>query len=212
MKSMNTTFLNGVKPGTAFRIVGRPFALGQALSQADRDHYLVALNRGLAEVDEIAAWLNANPNTKLKPSDTDISSGSDVVISPYFTKWVNFQAVRPDMIAFRDRLKNEDPASWASITDAEHTTFGWVSVIDQIFSAFKADPKNLTAGRWVAGVRQPDPVIPGGAPSMPLAPINILGLELPPTLLGMPTQTALVVSTVGLLGIGVALWGTFRKN
>lgn len=211
---MNTTFLNGIKPGTGFRIAGRHYSLGQALSQADRDHYLVALNRGLSEVDEIDAWLKANPNAKLKPSDTDVSSGSDIVISPYFTKWINFQDVRADMVAFRDRLKNEDPTSWTSITDPEHKTFGWVSVIDQIFSAFKADPKNLTAGRWVSGVRQPDPVTPGTMTSgaMPLAPVNILGLELPPTLLGMPTSTALVVGTVGLLGVGVALWAAFRKS
>lgn len=195
---MKTIFLGGVQPRSGFRV---GHSLGQALNKADRDHYLVALERGLAEADEIAAWLAANPNAKLKPTDAEMNSGSDVVISPYFTKWVNFIPVRPAMIAFRDRLKNEDPTAWSSVTDEEHKVFGWVSVIDTISSAFKADPKNLTAGKWVSGIRQPDPATPG-VPGMPNAPTD--------TILGMDPQTAMIVGGVGLLGLGVAAWAMFR--
>jgi hypothetical protein len=210
---MNTIFLGGVQPRSGFRI-GQRFSMGQTLSKADRDHYLVALNRALAEADEIDAWLLANPTAKLKPTDQEVAQASDVVISPFFTKWVNFQAARPDMVAFRDRLNNEDPTTWASLSDAEHKSFGWVNVVDQVFSAFKADPKNLTAGRWVSGIRQPDAVPAGGtaAPAMPTEPVTILGYQLPPTMLGMPTKMALVVGGVGLLGAGVALWAMFRKS
>lgn len=188
------------------------FSLGQALSKADRDHYLVAINRALTEAGEIDAWIKANPNAKLKPTQAEITAASDVVISPYFTKWINFQDVRPALVTLRDRLQNEDPTTWTSITDPEHQTFGWVSVVDMIYSSFKADPKNLTAGKWVSGVRQPDPLTPTTAPAMPEAPVTILGYDLPPTLLGMPTKVALVVAGVGVLGAGVALWAAFRKD
>lgn len=205
---MKTIFLGGVQPRT-FRV---GYSLGQALTQADRDHYLVALDRALLEADQVSEWLKNNPSAKLKPTETEIAAASDVVISPYFTKWVNFQTVLPDMIAFRDRLKNEDPAAWTSVTDPEHQTFGWVSVVDTIFSSFKADSKNLTAGKWVSGVRQPDPVTTTAAAAMPLAPVTVLGFELPSTMLGMPTTTALAVGLVGVLGLGVATWAMFRKK
>jgi hypothetical protein len=193
---MKTIYLGGVQPGS-FRV---GYSLGQAISKADRDHYLVALDRALTEADEIDAWLNDNPSAKLKPTEAEVTAASDVFISPYFTKWVNFQAVRPDMVAFRDRLKSEDPGAWTSVTDPEHQIFGWVSVVDMIYSALKADPKNLTAGRWVAGVRQPDPVT------------GTSGVVMPPTLLGMPAETALIVAGVGALGVGVALWAMLRKD
>jgi hypothetical protein len=210
---MNTIFLRGVQPQSGFRI-GQRHSMGQSLSKADRDHYLVAIERALKEADEIDAWLLANPLAKLKPTELEMAQASDVVISPFFSKWINFQAARPDMVALRDRLKNEDSSTWGSLTDPEHKTFGWVSVVDQVFGAFKADPKNLTAGRWVAGVRQPDPVSTGGTtmPTMPMEPVTILGHELPPTLLGMPTKVALVVGTMGLISAGVALWAVFRKK
>jgi len=211
---MNTIFLGGVQPRSGFRI-GQRFVMGQTLTKADRDHYLVAVNRALSEADEIDAWLLANPLAKLKPTELEMAQGSDVVISPFFTKWINFQAQRPGMVAFRDRLQNEDPSTWGSLSDAEHKIFGWVNVVDQIYGSFKADPKNLTAGRWVAGVRQPDPVSTGAAttaPAMPLEPVTVLGYELPPTMLGMPTKVALVVGTMGLISTGVALWALFRKK
>lgn len=209
MKPMKTIFLGGVQPGTGFRV---GYSLGQALSKADRDHYLVALDRALMEAEQIDTWLTDNPSAKLKPTEAEVTAGSDVVISPYFTKWINFQDVRPAMVAFRDRLKSEDPASWASVTDEEHKTFGWVSVVDTIFSSFKADSKNLTAGKWVSGVRQPDPAATPGAVAMPDAPVTLFGLELPPTILGMPTKAGLVVGTVGVLGLGVAAWALLRKK
>jgi len=194
---MNTIFLGGVKAGSSFRVAGRPYILGQALSKADRDHYLVALDRALAEADEIAAWIEANPTAKLKPTEAEVSAASGIVISPYFSKWVNFLAARPDMVSLRDRLKSEDPASWTSITDPEHLTYGWVSVVDMIYAAFKADPKSLMAGKWVAGVRQPDPVTTG-VPALPTAPEN--------TILGMQPKTAAIVGGVVLLSAGIALW------
>lgn len=206
---MRTIFLGGVQPRSGFRV---GYSLGQALTKADRDHYLVALDRALLEADQISEWLTNNPTAKLKPTEAEMTAGSDVVISPYFTKWVNFQTVLPDMIAFRDRLKSEDPGAWTSVTDPEHKTFGWVSVVDTIFSSFKADSKNLTAGRWVSGVRQPDPAVPAGAVAMPNAPVTIFGAELPPTMLGMPTKTALTVAGVGALALGVAAWAFFRKG
>jgi hypothetical protein len=49
-------------------------------------------------------------------------------------------------------------------------------------------------------------------PTMPMEPVTILGHELPPTLLGMPTKVALVVGTMGLISAGVALWAVFRKK
>jgi len=199
---MNTIFLGGVRAGSGFRVAGRPYALGQALTKLDRDHYLVALDRGLAEADEIAAWIDANPTAKLKPTDAEVSAASGIVISPYFSKWVNFLAARPGMVALRDRLKSEDPAAWSSITDPEHVTYGWVSVVDMIHSSFKADPKNLTAGKWVSGVRQADPVTTGIQP-LPTAPGN--------TILGMQPKTAAIVGGVVLLSVGLAIWQVFKK-
>lgn len=195
--TMNTIFLGGVKAGSSFRVVGKPYVLGQALTKTDRDHYLVALERGLAEADEIAAWLDANPTAKLKPTDAEVSSASGIVISPYFSKWVNFLAARPDMVALRDRLKSEDPASWTSITDKDHLAYGWVSVVDMIHAAFKADPKNLTAGKWVSGVRQPDPIGTGVAP-LPAAPES--------TILGMQPKTAAIVGGVVFLSVCLTIW------
>lgn len=215
---MKTLFTQGFQPASFTPAQRRPLrtSLGQALSLADRDHYLVALNRGITEAVEIDAWLAANPNVKLKPSEQEVTSSPDIVISPYFAKWVNYQPVRADQGAFRDRLANADPTTWSSITDAEHILFGWVSVIDQVYSAFKADPKNLTAGRWVSGVRQPDPPPATGTTGGPAKPVEqplmILGLELPPTFLGMPTQTALIVGGLGVVGIGVAIWATLKKS
>jgi hypothetical protein len=194
---MKTIYLGGVQPGS-FRV---GYSLGQALSKADRDHYLVALDRALTEADEIDAWLKANPDAKLKPTEAEVTAGSDIVISPYFTKWVNFLAIRQDMLNFKVRLKSEDPGAWTSLTDEEHKAFGWVSVVDTIYSSFKSDPKNLTAGKWVGGVRQPDPGTPTGAVAMPNAPTTILGMD---------PQTAWIVGGVGLLGLSVAAWAMFR--
>lgn len=187
-------------------------SLGQSLSKADRDHYLVALNRGIAEAGEIDAWLKANPNIKLKPTTEEVTTTPDVTISPYYAKWVNYQDMRSDQIAFRDRLASENQTTWSSITDAEHILFGWVAVVDQIYSAFKADPKNLTAGRWADNMRLPDPIPVTGMPNVEIQPISILGLEFPPTFLGMPTKTAFIVASFGVVGIGVAIWATLKKN
>lgn len=201
---MNTIFLGGIQAGSDFRVRRSSFSLGQALSKADRDHYLVALDRALTEADEIDAWFKDNPSAKLKPTDAEVTAAPDVNISPYFTRWINFQPIRPDMVTFRDRLKSDDPTAWTSITDPEHKTFGWVNVVDMTYSAFKADPKNLTAGKWISGVRQPDAAAPGSSiiPTIPMGPDN--------TVLGMPPQTAWIVGGVGLLGLGVAVWAMFR--
>jgi hypothetical protein len=193
---MKTIYLGGVQPGS-FRV---GYSLGQALSKADRDHYLTALNRALEENDEIDAWIKANASAKLKPSTAD-AANPDIVVSPYFSKWANFLPTLPDMVTFRDRLKNEDPTSWTSITDPEHKTFGWVNVVDEVYSSFKGDPKNLTAGKWMNGVRQPDPSTPTNTVAMPAATITILGMD---------PQTAWIVGGVGLLGLGVAAWAMFR--
>ncbi len=208
---MNTlftrSFQSSFQPARPLRV-----SLGQALSKSDRDHYLVALNRGIAEAGEIDAWLKANPNAKLKPAQQEVANDPAVQISPYYAKWVNYQDVRSDQEAFQTRMANEDPTTWSSITDAEHILFGWVSVVDQIYSAFKSDPKNLTAGRWIDNIRQPDPP-PPAAPAAPPAepPFVILGLELPAQVLGIPTGTALALGGVGLIGIGIVIW-TVKKS
>lgn len=207
---MKTMFSQGFKPAS-FRPMRK--SLGQSLSKTDRDHYLVALNRGIAEAAEIDAWLEANPDVKLKPTAEEIASVPTAKISPYYAKWVNYQDVRADQQAFRDRLISEDVSTWSSVTDAEHILFGWVAVVDQVYSAFKADPKNLTAGIWMDNVRLPDPTPVGGAAVKPQEqPISILGLELPATFLGMPTKAALIVGGIGVLGIGVAIWATLKKK
>jgi len=213
---MKTLFTQGFQPAS-FHLAARRSvrkSLGQALTKADRDHYLVALNRGISEADEIDAWLKANPTAKLKPTEAEVVASPEIKISPYYAKWVNYQPTRGDQAAFRDRMANEDPTTWTSVTDAEHVLFGWVGVVDQIYSAFKSDPKNLTAGRWVDNVRQPDPVqpLPSGTPTHPAEPLIILGMEFPQTFLGMPTKTAMVVGGLGLVGLGVALWAILRKN
>jgi hypothetical protein len=205
---MNTlftrTFSAPFQPARPLRV-----SLGQALSKADRDHYLVAINRAIAEAGEIDAWLKANPNVKLKPAQQEVAADPDVKISPYYSKWVNYQDVRSDQQDFQARMASEDASTWSSITDAEHVLFGWVSVVDQIYSAFKSDPKNLTAGRWIDNIRQPDPP-PAPAPVPPAEqPFVILGLELPPKVLGIPTGTALVVGGVGL--VGIAIWAVKRS-
>ena len=74
---MNTIFLGGVQPRSGFRI-GQRFVMGQTLTKADRDHYLVAVNRALSEADEIDAWLLANPLAKLKPTELEMAQGSDL--------------------------------------------------------------------------------------------------------------------------------------
>jgi len=205
---MKTVPLMGRAP-----LLGSPRRLGQALSKADRDHYLVALNRGAQEAAEIDAWLKANPDAKLKATQEEVVSAPDIKISPYYAKWVNYQPVRADQAAFQARVASEDPTTWTSVTDAEHILFGWVGVVDQIYSAFKSDPKNLTAGRWVDNVRQPDPLPAPGTTVKPAEPpLVILGLELPPKFLGMPTGTALVLGGLGVVGIGVAIWATLRKS
>lgn len=182
---MRTMFATGFQPAK------RAFFMGQALTLADRDHYLIAVNRALAEAEEIDAWLKANPTVTLKPP-AETTPPSGILISPYFTKWINFQPIRPDMEKMKERLSNPDQTTWSSVTPEEHTTFGWVSVVDQIFSAFKADPKNLTAGEWVNGKRLPDKVVPGEVTTA-AQPINlpIIG-ELPPTIVGIPTKTVLI--------------------
>lgn len=175
-----------------FQPTRRSFFLGQALSQADRDHYLVAISRALVEAEEIDNWLKAHPEAKLKVPET--TPPSPLVMSPYFVKWVNFLPIRTDMIAMKERLSNPDPSTWSSITPEEHTTFGWVSVVDQIFSAFKADPKNLTVGRWVNGQRLPDEPEAAGQPVAPVeepVTLPIVG-DLPPRIAGIPTKTVLI--------------------
>lgn len=184
-----------------FQPAKKSIFLGQALEQADHDHYLIAVSRALAEVDQIDAWLKANPTAKLKAPDAT-TPPSDITMSPYYTKWFNFQPIRPDMQKLKDRLSNPDSKTWTSITPEEHTTFGWVSVVDQIFSAFEADPKNLTAGRWQGGTRLPDPVETlTQTPQEESINVPIIG-QLPPTIVGIPTKTVLIGGGA-IIGIGI---------
>jgi hypothetical protein len=135
--------------------LGRAFgsSLGQALSKIDRDHYLDTVSRAITEANEIDAWLKATPGAQLRPAT---GAPATVTDSPYYTKWFNYQPHRADMQALKDRLTSEDPTTWGSLTKEEHGTFGWVSVVDQVYAAFQADPLNLTAGRWQDGTRLPD--------------------------------------------------------
>jgi hypothetical protein len=188
-----------------FQPAKRSFFLGQVLSQADRDHYLVAVGRAVTEANEIDKWLKDNPTATLKPP-TETTPPSGMVISPYFTKWINFQPIRPEMQKLNDRLSNADPTTWSSLTPEEHTTFGWVSVVDQIFSAFKADPKNLTAGKWQNGVRAADEPVAGAAIPSTEEPITIpvLNTQLPPTIVGIPTKTVLIGGGV-VIGLAIVV-------
>lgn len=198
---MRTMFAAGFQPAK------RAFFLGQALSQSERDHYLVALGRAVTEANEIDDWIKSHPEAKFKPptqvSPATTTEGSvamppaatsEITVSPYFTKWVNFQPIRADMQKLKDRLANPDPTSWTSLSQEDHTTFGWVSVVDQIFAAFKADPANLTAGKWQGTVRQPDEAT--AAAAKPAAEqgitVPILNAQLPPTIVGIPTKTVLI--------------------
>jgi hypothetical protein len=176
---MRSLFVMGFQP------MRRP-ALGQVMSQPDRDHYLFALSRAVNEADEIDKWLANNAGVKLSVPVT--TPPSDLQMSPYFTKWVKFKEVRPDMQKLMERLAGPDPTTWSSLTSDEHITFGWVSVVDQIFSAFKADPKNLTIGKWEGDTRLPDPPVPGAPASSP-------------TILGMPKTVVLIGGAV--IGLGI---------
>ncbi len=174
--AMRTMFAMGFQPAR------RAFFLGQLLSDSDRNHYLSALTRGLSEADEIDAWLKANPDVKLNlPADNPDKTLS---VSPYYTKYFNFTKVRPDMQKLHDRLGNTDPSTWSSLTQDEHPTFGWVAVLDQVYAAFKDDPKNLTVGHWQGGTRLPD------QPSTAAATPPPASAE--PTILGIPQKTALI--------------------
>lgn len=180
---MKTTFLMGLQPPRFF--------LGQMLSKPDRDHYLNAVTRGLSEADQIDAWISANPNPKailLLPPNADPA----LTISPYYTKYYNFGPVRGSMQALNDRLSNADPASWSSITQDEHVVFGWVSVIDEVYAAFLANPNNLTVGRWQGSTRLPDIASTTPAP-----------VPAPDTILGIPKTTALVGGAAIVIGIVV---------
>lgn len=163
-------------------------ALGQVMSQPDRDHYLFSISRAVNEADEIDKWLSNNSAMLSVPVTTP---PSNLQMSPYFAKWVKFKEVRPDMQKLMERLASPDPTTWSSLTSDEHITFGWVSVVDQIFSAFKADPKNLTVGKWEGDTRKPDEPAPGASAS--------------PTILGMPKNVVLIGGAVIGLGILVAI-------
>lgn len=172
---MKAAFIMGLQP---LSLGKRSFFLGQLLSQADRDHYLNAVTRGLSEADQIDAWIAANPNVAL-----GVPPGGDpsLTVSPYYTKYFNFIPVRGAMQALKDRLSNVDPTTWSSITGDEHTTFGWVSVLDEVYAAFLADPKNLSAGHWQGSVRLPD--LPSAA-QVPAPSDTILGISKPVVLIG----------------------------
>lgn len=147
------------------------FSLGQSsMTAADRDHYLLAINRGLNETSEIDAWITAHPDTKFRPGP---GAAADIVDSPYYTMWANYQSHRDALKALRDRLNDPDPVNWFSLSEDEHGTFGWVSVVDRVYSAFQADPINLTAGHWQGNTRQPDVAVQteAAAPSSNLMPI-----------------------------------------
>jgi hypothetical protein len=173
-----------------FQSVRGPISLGQALSQDERNHYLFAISRAINEADQIDKWLKDNPTAKLSVPAT--TPPADVQTSPYFTKWIKFQDVRPDMQKLNDRLSNLDPTTWSSVTSEEHTTFGWVSILDQIFAAFQADPKNMTVGKWQGDTRLPDP--PTAAASAA------------PTILGLPKDVVLIGGMVVGLGILVMVF------
>ncbi len=164
------------------------FSLGQAsMTAADRDHYLLAINRGLNETQEIDSWISAHPDVKFRPGP---GAPVDVVDSPYYTMWSNYQSHRDALKALRDRLNDPDPVNWFSLTEDEHGTFGWVSVVDRVYSAFQADPLNLTAGRWQGNTRAPDLAIQTEAASS--------SPDLTPVLLG-----------AGVLGvIGLLIWAS----
>ena len=151
------------------------FSLGQSsMTASDRDHYLLAINRGLNETQEIDDWISAHPDTKFRPG---AGAAPGVVDSPYYTMWANYQNHRSDLKALRDRLNDTDPVNWFSLTEEEHGTFGWVAVVDRIYSAFQADPVNLTAGVWQGNTRQPDVAIQteAAAPSSPYLGPVLLG-------------------------------------
>lgn len=166
-----------------FRMERSSFSLGQALSQTDRDHYLVAVGRALLEASQIDKWLQDHPDARLRP----VKGGSETD-SPYYVKWFNYQPHRESIQALKDRLSSEDPTTWGSLTQDEHGTFGWVSVIDQVYSAFQADPLNLTAGRWQDGIRLSDE-IPAVTP--------------PPPSTGLTTPVLIGIGVVGAIGLMV---------
>ncbi len=174
-----------------FQPARRAFFLGQLLSESDKNHYLSALTRGLSEADEIDAWLTANPQAVLNlPAN---NPDKTVSVSPYYTKYFNFVKTRPDMQKLKDRLSSSDPTTWGSLTPDEHTTFGWVSVLDQVYASFKDDPKNLTVGHWQGGTRLPDqPAAAGAAPPPPPAE---------PMILGLPQKTVLIGGGVVIGGV-----------
>lgn len=165
------------------------FYLGQALSQADRDHYLSALSRAIREAGEIDGWIKDHPDLKFRPAPGSPASITD---SPYYTKWINFQPHRDAMKALNDRLLSTDQTTWGSLTQDEHSTFGWVNVVDQVYSAVQADPLNLTAGHWQDGTRLADQ--PSG------------GALTPPTDTGVSTPVLLGIGLIG--AIGLVVWIT----
>jgi hypothetical protein len=169
---VKAAFLMGLQP----LYKRKSFVLGQLLSQADRNHYLNAVTRGLSEADQIDAWLSNNPKAVLL-----LPPGADpaLTISPYYTKYYNFLPVRGAMQGLKDRLSNADPTTWSSITQDEHIVFGWVSVLDEVYAAFLADPKNLTVGRWQGGTRLVD------IPSIVITPP-------PDTIFGIPKVVVLI--------------------
>jgi len=160
----------GFRRSSSFFTLGR--GLGQGMSATDRDHYLAAVNRALDETAEIDKWIKDHPDIKFRPGSGAPAATTD---SPYYTKWINYQAHVNEMKALKERLSDPDPANWFSLTQEEHGTFGWVSVVDTVYGAFQANPLNLVAGRWENGSRLPDEQIQVQAPATPsyLMPVLI---------------------------------------